>query len=245
MAFPVFHIVEVAVEKITGFSKRFDSTLLKANATYEEVDRFIDESVACDFRAIVVPWYLMDRVVAKVSGTNVAAACGSGFPLGYDTTDVKEYMIKKSLELGPAMTDIDITANISAIKSGDWGYFRREIEHLSSLLRNKTCKVIIEVSYLTTAEIEKACSILVEIPGVDYVKTGTGYGSRATAIEDVETIHRIVRGLLGIKVSGGVKNLSHVENFIRAGADIFGSSNAIGIYREFLEKYPGYNDLPL
>ena len=165
MAFPVFHIVEVAVEKITGFSKRFDSTLLKANATYEEVDRFIDESVACDFRAVVVPWYLMDRVIAKVSGTTVAAACGSGFPLGYDTTDVKEYMIKKSLELGPSMTDIDITANISAIKSGDWGYFRREIEHLSSRLRNKTCKVIIEVTYLTTAEIEKACSILVEIPG--------------------------------------------------------------------------------
>jgi len=77
------------------------------------------------------------------------------------------------------------------------------------------------------------------------VKTGTGYGSRATTIEDVETIHRIVKGLLGIKVSGGVKNLSQVENFIRAGADIFGSSNAIGIYKEFVEKYPGCNDLPL
>jgi len=231
------------LKTITRFSKRFDSTLLKATATIKESEVFIDDSISCDFRAIVVPWYLMDRVVRKVRGKDISAACGSGFPFGFETTETKAYMIRESLRLGPEVRDIDITANISAMKSGDWDYFERELSYLSGLLKDVVCKVIIEVSYLETSEIEKACSILMKLPYVDFVKTGTGYGSRATTVEDVRIIKRVVGDEKGIKVSGGVKYLSQVEKFMAAGADIFGSSNAITIYREFNEKYPGRADL--
>ncbi|MFO7882862.1 MAG: deoxyribose-phosphate aldolase [Kosmotogaceae bacterium] len=232
------------MEKINKFSKRFDSTLLKPNITKNEVDFFIDESVKRDFRAIVVPWYLMKNVVKRVRGTGISAACGSGFPFGYETTETKAHMIKSSLELGPEVQDIDITANISAIKSGDWKYFEKEITYLSKLLKDITCKVIIEVSYLTKEEIKKACSILLNIPHVDFVKTGTGFGPKATTVKDVKAMYEILGGEKGIKVSGGVKSLSQVEDFVQAGADIFGASRAIEIYDEFVERYTEYDDLP-
>lgn len=232
------------MERINKFSKRFDSTLLKPNITKKEVDSFIDKSIRRNFRAIVVPWYLMKEVVRRVKGTGISAACGSGFPFGYETTETKAYVIKKSMELGPEVRDIDITANISAMKSGDWKYFENEIAFLSGLLKDITCKVIIEVSYLTEEEIKKACSMLLNIPYVDFVKTGTGFGSRATSIKDVEVIHGVLGGGKGIKVSGGVKTLSQVEDFVKAGADIFGASRAIEINDEFNERYPKYDDLP-
>lgn len=232
------------MQTIKSFQKRFDSTLLKAAATRREAEIFIEESVACDFRAVVVPWYLMDKVVASVRGKDISAACGSGFPFGFDSTETKAYMINEALALGPEVRDIDITANISAMKSGDWNYFEEEISYLSGLLKDITCKVIIEVSYLESKEIEKACSILLNLPHVDFVKTGTGYGSRATTVDDVKTIKSVVGDKKGIKVSGGVKTLSQVEDFVAAGADIFGSSSAIEIYKEFVDKYPGQTDLP-
>jgi len=232
-----------SLEQIDRFSKRFDSTLLKATATVKESEVFIDDSISYGFRAIVVPWYLMDRVVRKVRGTDISAACGAGFPFGFETTETKAYMIRQSLRLGPEVRDIDITANISAMKSGDWDYFEREISYLSGLLKDVICKVIIEVSYLDAVEIEKACSILMKLPHVDFIKTGTGYGSRATTVEDVRIIKRVVGDEKGIKVSGGVKSLAQVEEFMAAGADIFGSSSAMAIYREFAEKYPGRTDL--
>lgn len=232
------------MERINKFSKRFDSTLLKPNITKNEVDTFISESTKRDFRAIVVPWYLMKDVVMRVKGTGISAACGSGFPFGYETTETKAYMIKRSLELGPEVRDIDITSNISVMKSGDWNYFENEIAFLSGLLKGITCKVIIEVSYLTEEEIKKACSILLNIPHVDFVKTGTGFGSRATSVKDVEIMYKVLGGRKGIKVSGGVKSLSQVEDFVKAGADIFGASRAIEIYDEFNVRYPEHDDLP-
>lgn len=230
-------------EEITRFSKRFDSTLLRPEVTRREVDTFIEESINSDVRAIVVPWYLMPRLVERVKGTSVSVAHGTGFPFGYETTETKAEAARGALSLGPQVTDIDITANVSAIKSGDWDYFRDEISLLSEPLKDKVCKVIIEVSYLTPDEIARASEILAELPHVDYVKTGTGFGSRATTPDDVKIIREAVQTRTGIKVSGGVKTLAQVEEFLDAGADIFGSSSAIAICNEFATTYPGKQDI--
>lgn len=230
-------------EKITSFSKRFDSTLLRPDVTREEVDTFIEKSIESNVRAIVVPWYLMPQLVKRVSGTSITVAHGTGFPLGYETTESKAEDSRRALSLGPEVTDIDITVNISAIKSGDWQYFREEISTLTEPLADKICKVIIEVSYLTPEEIEKASAILSELPHVDYIKTGTGFGNRATTTDDVKIIRAAVQAQKGIKVSGGVKTLAQVKEFLAAGADIFGSSNAIAICEEFAATYPGAMDI--
>ncbi|TVQ37650.1 MAG: deoxyribose-phosphate aldolase [Spirochaetaceae bacterium] len=230
-------------ETISAFSKRFDSTLLRADATRHEVEAFIERSIECDVRAIVVPWYLMPRVVRRVAGTTVRAAYGTGFPLGHDTTESKAETARRARELGPGLTDIDITANISAIKSGDWDYFRNEIDVLSQPLADLVCKVIIEVCYLTPREIATACRMLAELPYVDYIKTGTGFGTRATTTEDVKIIREALGDRKGIKVSGGVKTLEEVRQFLAAGADIFGSSSAIAICEQFRRSYPAAVDL--
>ena len=199
-------------ERIEKFSKRFDSTLLSANATRAEIEAFTDRSIECDFRAITVPWYLMQIVVERVKGKGIRAACGVGFPLGFDSTEVKAFTIARCLELGSEVTDIDITANISAMKSGDWEYFKREIEHLSGLLKDRVCKVIIETPYLTPGEIIRASSLLMKMPFVDYVKTGTGYGPKPVTLEEVGLIYEVLQGEKKIKVSGGIKGLSQVED---------------------------------
>ncbi len=220
----------------TEFSKRFDNTLLKPEATWEEIVSFIDETVEYNFRNVVVPWYAIPYAIERVKNTGVGINVGPGsFPFGFASTEMKMKEIEYYLSLGEAVTDFDIVINISAVKSGNWDYVEKEIITLSEPVKKgkRICKLIIETSRLTDEEILRVCKILGNVPTVDFVKTGTGFGPRDTSYHDVEVINSVVSGKKSIKVSGGVRTLEQVEKFTELGASVFGSSSSVSIVNEY------------
>jgi len=218
--------------------KIFDNTLLKPEATWSHISAFIDKSIKYGFRNVVVPWYAIPYAIKKVRGTEVGVGVGLGFPLGYSSVEMKLQELKYYISLGKEVTDFDIVINISAVKSKNWEYLKKEIRTLSQIVKkeNRVCKFIIETSRLSEEEIVKVCEIIVDIPTVDFVKTGTGFGPRATTYRDVELINSVVEGKKEIKVSGGVRTLEQVERFISLGAKVFGSSSSVEIVEEFIRK---------
>jgi len=147
--------------------------------------------------------------------------------------------IEYYLSLGEAITDFDIVINISAVKSKDWDYLKKEFVVLSEPVKkaNRVCKFIIETCRLTEDEIVKVCELIVDVPTIDFVKTGTGFGPRATSYRDVELINSVVAGKKEIKVSGGVRTLEQVEKFMELGASVFGSSSSVAILAEYEKKH--------
>jgi deoxyribose-phosphate aldolase len=229
------------MKKDISFNRRFDNTLLKPESTWEEIVSFVDETVSYNFRNVVVPWYsIPSLVIEKVKGTEVGINVGpGGFPFGMVTTEMKMREIQYYLSLGETVTDFDIVINVSAVKSCNWDYLRREFVVLSEPVKkeNRICKFIIETSRLTEEEIVKVCELLVDVPTIDFVKTGTGFGPRATSYRDVELINSVVSEKKEIKVSGGVRTLEQVEKFMELGATVFGSSASVSILKEYQKKY--------
>lgn len=229
------------MNKNIPLNRRFDNTLLKPESTWEEIKEFVDESLEYNFRNVVIPWYAIPiYVIEKVQGTEVGINVGpGGFPLGIVPSELKMREIEYYLSLGDAITDFDITINISAVKSENWDLLKKEFIVLSERVKkeNRTCKFIIETCRLTDKEILKVCELLIDIPTIDFVKTGTGFGPRATSYHDVELINSIVAGKKDIKVSGGVRTLEQVEKFMELGASIFGSSSSLSILKEYEKKY--------
>ncbi len=199
-----------------AFNRRFDNTLLNPEARWEDIEKFVDETLKYNFRNVVVPWYAIPTyVIDKVQGTEVGINVGpGGFPLGMVPTDMKMREVEYYLSLGETVTDFDIVINVSAVKSNKWDLVEREFVVLSERVKkgNRICKFIIETSRLTEDEIVKVCELIVDVPTIDFVKTGTGFGPRATSYRDVELINSVVAGKKKIKVSGGVRTLEHVEN---------------------------------
>ncbi|HQN29479.1 MAG TPA: deoxyribose-phosphate aldolase, partial [Mesotoga sp.] len=205
-----------------AFNRRFDNTLLNPEARWEDIEKFVDETLKYNFRNVVVPWYAIPTyVIDKVQGTEVGINVGpGGFPLGMVPTDMKMREVEYYLSLGETVTDFDIVINVSAVKSNKWDLVEREFVVLSERVKkgNRICKFIIETSRLTEDEIVKVCELIVDVPTIDFVKTGTGFGPRATSYRDVELINSVVAGKKKIKVSGGVRTLEHVEKFMELGA---------------------------
>ncbi|HAY98456.1 deoxyribose-phosphate aldolase [Mesotoga sp. Brook.08.YT.4.2.5.1] len=224
-----------------AFNRRFDNTLLNPEARWEDIEKFVDETLKYNFRNVVVPWYAIPTyVIDKVQGTEVGINVGpGGFPLGMVPTDMKMREVEYYLSLGETVTDFDIVINVSAVKSNKWDLVEREFVVLSERVKkgNRICKFIIETSRLTEDEIVKVCELIVDVPTIDFVKTGTGFGPRATSYRDVELINSVVAGKKKIKVSGGVRTLEHVEKFMELGATVFGSSASVSILKEYEKKY--------
>ncbi|HOJ88824.1 MAG TPA: deoxyribose-phosphate aldolase [Pseudothermotoga sp.] len=224
-------------------NKIFDSTLLRPDATWDEITKFVDESVRYNVRGIAIPWYAMRYASQKVSNTDIRLIAGIDFPFGYSPLELKLREIDYYLSFDERITDFDVVVNISAVKSASWDYVKEEVSVVSQHIKDheRTCKIIVETCRLTEDEIERICEIVLHSPGVDYIKTGTGFGPRGTTLGDVRIIRSIVGDRKKVKVSGGVRTLTQVEEFLKLGVSLFGSSSATQIIDEFTTKQGGSN----
>lgn len=227
------------MKKIENFNRLFDNTLLKPEATWNQIENIVEESLEYSFRNVVVPWYAVPYAVDKVRGSEVGVNIGIGFPLGYVPTEIKLREIDFYANLGKETSDFDMVANISLVKSKKWEEVKEELKIISEAVKkyDRITKIIIETSRLTDDEIVKISEVIMEIPTIDFIKTGTGFGPRATTLNDVKLIYSVAQGKKKIKVSGGVKTLEQVEQYLKAGANIFGASASLSILKEYEEKY--------
>lgn len=209
-------------------NKYIEHTNLKANAKESDIIKLCHEAIEYNFQSVVVnPHYV---VLAKdiLKDTNINVVTVVGFPLGANTTEVKVYEAIDAIEKGA--DEIDMVANIGAIKDGDFEYVKKEIQDVFYSLDGKPLKVIIETCYLTEEEIKKMTEICNET-FVNFIKTSTGYGTRGASLEDIDIINENKNEILEVKASGGIKTYEDALKYVEKGVSRIGTSSGVEIMR--------------
>lgn len=215
----------------TEFAKYIDHTILKPEATIEDVMRGVDYTRRYGFACLVVSPYHALRILGEVKDIRICSVIG--FPLGYNNTSTKIEEAKKLIEKGIA--EIDMVMNIQAFKEKNYDYVLSEISKITEIAHreNVVVKVIIETGLLSDEEKVKATELVIE-GGADYVKTCTGFlGGKAT-VHDVILLRNASKGKVKVKASGGIRRLYDAIALIMAGADRLGTSSGVAIMEEFL-----------
>jgi deoxyribose-phosphate aldolase len=221
-----------AGEKVpANVASLIDHTLLKADATRQEIEKLCKEAREFGFATVCINPTWVPFAAMLLSGSTTGVCTVVGFPLGATTTDVKQYETRRVIFDGA--TEVDMVINVGALKSGDLGVVERDIAAVVSACRDcrVLSKVIIEAALLTDEEKVTACS-LAKAAGADYVKTSTGFGPGGATVADVELMRRVVGPDIGVKAAGGVRDYQALKNLVSAGASRVGASAGVKIVQQ-------------
>ena len=210
-------------------AKYIEHTLLKQDATREELIKLFDEAKKYGFLGVCINPCNVSTAKEYLKDTNTKIVTVVGFPLGANRSDVKAFETQKAVEDGA--DEIDMVINVSKIKDKDWVFVKKDIEEVKKACKDKPLKVILETDLLNKEEIKKACEICVEAKA-DFVKTSTGFvknGEGAKA-DDVELMAKTVKPHgLRVKASAGIRDKQKALAMIDAGADRLGTSSGTEI----------------
>ncbi len=215
------------------FSKYFDHTILKANATEKEIMNLCEEAKKYNFASVCVNPCFVKTCVEFLSESDIDVCTVVGFPLGSMTTQSKLFETEDAIKNGA--TEIDMVINIGKLKDKQYDYVKNEIEVLKKACGDKILKVIIETCLLTDDEKIKACELSKEA-GADFVKTSTGMSIGGATEEDIVLMRKTVGKDLGVKASGGIRDLISANKMIEAGANRIGCSNTVNIMKSYNDK---------
>ena len=219
-----------------GVAALIDHTLLKAEATRNDIVRICREALQYRFASVCVNSVFVKQVAEALRSSPVKTCVVVGFPLGANLPAVKLDEAREAIERGAQ--EIDMVIHIGGLKGGDDAAVRSEIEGLSRLVheRQAILKVILETALLSEEEKVLACRVAREAQA-DFVKTSTGFSTSGAMIGDVELMRREVGREMGVKASGGVRTLDDLLNMVDAGATRIGTSNGVKIVEEALAKF--------
>ena len=218
---------KLVMEKMS-LNKYIDHTILKPTCLVADIEKLCAEAKQYDFAAVCVPPNFVKLAKEKLVGSTVKVATVIGFPFGYSATEAK--IAEIILAMVDGADELDVVANISAIKNGDWSAIADEINHIMPIIRskNKAVKIIIESGVLTDDEIIKCCDIY-GIAGIDYLKTSTGYAEKGASVEAVKLFRKHLPDQVQIKASGGIRDYEAAKLMIEAGATRIGCSAGVAI----------------
>ncbi len=217
------------------FSKYFDHTILKADATAEDVKRICQEAKEYDFASVCVNSYYTPLVAEELKDVDVKVCTVIGFPLGAMSTLSKKLETVDAIENGA--DEIDMVINVGALKAKDYEevlYDMKEVKDAcvhNPAWKEAKLKVIIETCLLSEEEKIKACELAIEA-GADFVKTSTGFSTGGATAADVALMKKTVAGKAWVKASGGIRDLKTAKEMIQAGADRLGTSATVQIMEE-------------
>ena len=209
-------------------NKYIDHTILKPTCLVSDIEKLCAEAKQYDFAAVCVPPNFVKLAKEKLADSTVQVATVIGFPFGYSATEAK--IAEIILAMVDGADELDVVANIAAIKNGDWSAIADEINHIMPIIRskNKVVKIIIESGVLTDDEIIKCCDIY-GIAGIDYLKTSTGYAEKGASVEAVKLFRKHLPDQVQIKASGGIRDYAAAKLMIDAGATRIGCSAGVAI----------------
>lgn len=222
---------------ISNLPKYIDHTLLKPEATEEDIRRVVQEAIRYNFATVFVfpCWTRLARELLK--GSEVKLGCPVGFPFGANKTETKIFEAKRAIEDGAE--ELDMVINITALKSGRLDYVKGDIEEVVKAVRPIGVKVIIETSYLTDEEKIKV-SLIARDAGASFIKTSTGLGPKGATVEDIMLLKRVLGDTIKIKASGGIRDYNTCVQMINAGASRIGTSSGVKIMEEYLSSLKIY-----
>ncbi|MGE6609917.1 MULTISPECIES: deoxyribose-phosphate aldolase [Bacillales] len=206
-----------------------DHTLLKADATKEQIKVLCEEAREYNFASVCVNPTWVKYASELLEGSEVKVCTVIGFPLGATTPETKAFETKDAISNGAH--EVDMVINIGALKDKDDELVERDIRAVVAASTGKALsKVIIETSLLTDEEKVRACELAVKA-GTDYVKTSTGFSTGGATVEDITLMRKTVGPDIGVKASGGVRNTSDAQKVIEAGATRIGASAGVSIVK--------------
>ncbi|OIJ16687.1 deoxyribose-phosphate aldolase [Anaerobacillus alkalilacustris] len=210
-------------------AKMIDHTLLKANASKEEIITLANEAKDYKFASVCVNPTWVQTAAKILEGTEVKVCTVIGFPLGANTPETKAFETKNAIENGA--TEVDMVINIGALKDKNDELVENDIQAVVQAAKGQALtKVIIETSLLTEEEKERACDMAVRA-GADFVKTSTGFSTGGATVADISLMRKIVGPDIGVKASGGVRDRETALAMVEAGATRIGASAGISIVK--------------
>lgn len=208
-------------------AKLIDHTLLGATCTEGDIVQLCLVAKQYGFATVCVNPYWVPVAARELKGSGIGVTTVIGFPLGASRTEAKAAEAADAIAAGA--TEIDMVINVGALKSGYSDAVKWDIEAVVKACSGKAAvKVIIETCYLTDEE-KKTAALLCKEAGADFVKTSTGFGTGGATVEDIALIRQTVGPDMGIKASGGVRNLEAARKLVQAGATRLGTSSSVAI----------------
>lgn len=209
-------------------ARMIDHTLLKPEATVEQVEKLCAEAKKFHFASVCInPSYV--PLCAKIlKDTDVKVCTVIGFPLGATTSETKAFETERTIRDGA--TEVDMVINVGRLKSGDYDYVESDIFAVVSTAKryHALSKVILETGLLTDEEKIKAC-MLAKRAGADFVKTSTGFSKGGATAGDIALMRLVVGSAMGVKASGGVRSREDALKLVASGADRIGASASVAI----------------
>ena len=207
-------------------NKYIDHTLLKPDASQEQIATLIEEAKKYDFASVCVNPTWVSFAAQALKGTDVKVCTVIGFPLGANTPELKAFETSDAIRNGA--NEIDMVINIGALKSQNFDLVEKDIRAVVEAAKGTLVKVIIETCLLTDDEKVKACQIA-QKAGADFVKTSTGFSTGGATVRDVALMRKTVGPDMGVKASGGARSYEDALAFIEAGATRIGASSGVAI----------------
>ena len=205
-----------------------DHTLLRPEATWEEIRQICEDGAAFGCASVCIPPSFVKRA-ADCLGDKLPVCTVIGFPNGYATTAVKVFETEDAISNGAS--EIDMVINVSWVKDRLWTDVLREIQAVKEACGEHVLKVIVETCLLTREEKVKLCQIVSD-SGADFIKTSTGFSAGGATREDVALFKAHVASHVKIKAAGGISSLQDAEEFLSLGADRLGTSRIVKLVRE-------------
>lgn len=204
-----------------NYNKLIDHTLLKADATPEDIVKLCHEAIEYDFMSVCVNPAYVPLAASVLKDSDVKVCTVIGFPLGMNLTKTKVEEVYETIRQGA--DEVDMVINIGMLKSGNDDYVEKEISELKAAAGTKILKVIIETCLLTDEEKVRAC-LCAKNAGADFVKTSTGFSTGGATVHDVKLMRDTVGSEMGVKASGGVRTHQDLLDMVEAGATRIGTS---------------------
>ena len=208
------------------YNKLIDHTLLKQDATPEQIVKLCEEAKQFDFMSVCVNPAYVPLAASQLEGSDVKVCTVIGFPLGMNLTKTK--VEEAVLAVKEGAQEVDMVINVGMLKAGHDDYVREEIRLLKEVAGKLVLKVIIETCLLTDEEKVRACRLSKEA-GADFVKTSTGFSTGGATAHDVKLMRETVGPEMGVKASGGVRTHEDLLAMVEAGANRIGTSNGTKI----------------
>lgn len=218
-------------------ASHIDQTLLKPTAGFAQGAEWIDANRDRGFASLCVSPFLAPLAAQRLFDSPTKVCSVVSFPLGYASTEAKADEAAHLVKLG--CDEIDVVINIAALLEGESAFVHHDIEAVVDAVAHASkgvaiVKVILETGYLQSSDIERGCHLAVEA-GAHFVKTSTGFGPRGASVEDVRTMRGAVGPEIGVKASGGIRDLACALSMLEAGATRLGTSYGEKIIAEAAE----------
>jgi deoxyribose-phosphate aldolase len=217
-------------EDAGGLAQIIDHTLVRPDATLDDLTRACADAKRYRFAALIVNGWHVARAKAALDNTGVRVGAVVGFPHGACTTTVKIVEAMEAMKNGAE--ELDIVLNLGMVKSGRFELLEIDLKNVITMTKGVIHKIIIETCALTPDELNSVCKLAVT-SGAEFIKTSTGYGSRGGTVDDIRAIRAAIGTSCRVKASGGIRDLAAVQALVAAGAERIGTSVGPAIIEEY------------